>query len=257
MDDAAPVFHRAGPVALWRQLADHLATRIASGIDKPMARLPTEPELCATYGISRITVRQAIRHLVEHNLVTRHQGKGTFVASPVMKHDLLELKGIIPTIQEQGLPLTTKLLDLRLIEPDKAARERLHTDEPRLLLLRRLYLSHGVPFGMTEITLPAIAADLTWAQVEAHSCYEILGMLLGIPVARADVTIGAQAANRSLANHLDIPPGTPLLLFERVSLCAAQIPREYTRFWTRADRYRFTMTIDDTVRKGGYFTHIG
>jgi DNA-binding GntR family transcriptional regulator len=254
---AATKLHRDGPVALWRQLASDLAEGIAAGTYKPMERLPTEPELCAAYGVSRITVRQAVRHLTEQHLVMRQQGKGTFVVGPVMTHGLQELRGIVDAIHDQGIPLTTKLLDFGLVDPEPAARETLRVQNRKLVLLRRLYLTDGAPFGVTEIHLPAEAARVTRAQAETHSCYEILQTLLRIRIVRADISIRAQSASRQFADLLQTSPKTPLLLFERVSFCPDQVPREYTRFWVRAEAYRFTLSVSGAVRMGSGLRRLG
>lgn len=254
---AATKLHRDGPVALWRQLASDIAERIAAGSYKPMERLPTEPELCAAYGVSRITVRQAVSHLIEQRLVMRQQGKGTFVAGPVMTHGLQELRGIVDAIHDQGIPLTTKLLDFRLVDPEATAREMLRVPDRKLVLLRRLYLTDGAPFGVTEIYLPAEAARVTWAQAETHSCYDILQTLLKTRIARADVSIRAQSAGRQFADLLKASPNAPLLLFERVSFCPAQVPREYTRFWIRAEAYRFTLSVSGPLRMGSGLRQLG
>lgn len=254
---AATKLHRDGPVALWRQLASDLAERIAAGAYKPMERLPTEPELCAAYGVSRITVRQAVRHLTEQHLVMRQQGKGTFVAGPLMTHGLQELRGIVDAIHDQGIPLSTRLLDFRLVEPEAAVRAKLRVPDRKLVLLRRLYLTEGSPFGVTEIYLPAEAARLTRAQAEANPCYDILQTLLKIGIVRAEISIRAQSAGRQFAGLLKTSVKAPLLLFERVSFCAAQVPREYTRFRVRAEAYRFTLGVSGPVRMASGLRQLG
>jgi len=69
-------------IPLYQQLKNILKGQILSGVLKPGDRIPPETELCAKYGVSRITVRQAIHSLVEEGFLYRKQGKGTFVTSP-------------------------------------------------------------------------------------------------------------------------------------------------------------------------------
>ena len=68
-----------GPATLWRQVADDLSEEITTGGLPAGARLPTEVELGAIYGVSRITVRRAVKELVAAGLVVKVHGRGTFV----------------------------------------------------------------------------------------------------------------------------------------------------------------------------------
>ena len=70
---------RTSTKPLFAQVAQSLNTSIASGGFRPGQQIPTEPELAATYGVSRITVRRAIEELCQHGLLIKRQGKGTFV----------------------------------------------------------------------------------------------------------------------------------------------------------------------------------
>jgi GntR family transcriptional regulator len=79
MEDRSDRIDRDGPVSVWSQVAADLAADITSGALTAGARLPAEPELSEVYGVSRITVRRAIRDLVDRGLVTVSRGRGTYV----------------------------------------------------------------------------------------------------------------------------------------------------------------------------------
>jgi len=88
-----------------RQLAQQLRSAIAAGTYKTGDRIPAEPELALTHGVSRITARQAVMHLASAQLVVRRQGKGTFVAEPPVHHDLLDPHGIFNQLVAKGAPI--------------------------------------------------------------------------------------------------------------------------------------------------------
>jgi DNA-binding GntR family transcriptional regulator len=71
---------RDGPVSVWSQVAADLSADIDSGALAAGARLPAEPELAHVYGVSRITVRRAVRDLADRGMVTVSRGRGTYVA---------------------------------------------------------------------------------------------------------------------------------------------------------------------------------
>jgi len=109
-ENALTELRRDDSQPLWRQLAGRLRAGIAAGTLSPNARLPVEQELGRVYDISRITVRQAMQQLLNEGLVDRKQGKGTFVADHVVRHDLAELTGIIDQMRAQGLSPQTSLI---------------------------------------------------------------------------------------------------------------------------------------------------
>lgn len=78
-DDRKPV-DPSRPVYVWRQVADHIAQRIASGELQPGARLEGERELAETLGVAVGTVRRAVEDLRERGLVVTLPAKGTYVA---------------------------------------------------------------------------------------------------------------------------------------------------------------------------------
>src|SRR5690242_20077656 len=93
---------RSSPEPLHRQLAERLADSIRSRAFKPGERLPSESELAQRYGVSRITLRQAVGALVQQQLVVRKQGKGTFVTAPSVRHDLKRLHGLFGSLLSQA-----------------------------------------------------------------------------------------------------------------------------------------------------------
>lgn len=81
MEDRSQRITRDGPVSVWSQVAADLAADITAGELAAGARLPAEPDLASVYGVSRITVRRAVRDLADRGLVTVSRGRGTYVMS--------------------------------------------------------------------------------------------------------------------------------------------------------------------------------
>ena len=77
------------PFTLHHQLKREFYEKIANKEWLPGQLIPSEKELCEEYGVSRITVREALRELVQANYLVRKQGKGTFVAAPTVEFTLL------------------------------------------------------------------------------------------------------------------------------------------------------------------------
>lgn len=243
---AAPLaaLRRDSATSLYQQLADHLSREIASGRYKPHEKLPTESALSELYGVSRITVRQAMDHLVAQGLVKRKQGKGSFVTGPVVRNELRELKGFIEGMNTQGIEPEMRLIEFGLATPSSHAAERLGTGAARLLRMRRLFSLKGVPFAESEVHLPAeAAAKVSRDMAELLPSYVILDQYLNVKIARADLIIRARAAGREHAKLLKVSDRASLLAIERLSFSADGVPREHTFFWTRAENYEFSVSV--------------
>ena len=228
-------------------MADSLRKRIAQGSLARGGRLPSETELGSAYRVSRITVRKAVEALMAENLVVRTHGKGTFVAAPVLRHDISGLAGIIDSISSAGADLRTRLsaFGQRPAPPSVAA--VLGSGAAALLHMRRLYELDGACFGLADVWI-AGTMSVTAEQADQLPAYSILHTFLGVDVARADVAIRAQRARRDVLEQLRLPRSATLLCFERTSFCAAGHPREHTRFWVRPERYEFSVSVNGPLR---------
>ena len=234
---------RHSPVAMYRQLSAQLRRAILRGDYKVDDRLPTEPQLIDRYGVSRITARLALDALVREGLVVRQQGKGTFVRAPVVRHDLLDLRGIYDGLVAQGLEPTTRLLDFRQATPPARVAERLGTGTRKLLHWRRLYILRGKPFAVTMVYLNAGRARLTREQVDRNPTYSILEGLLRERIGRADVSIRYERGAPEFSRALGLARGAPLMVFDRVSYNAQGMPLEHSLYCARAEAYEFSLTV--------------
>src|ERR1041384_5940510 len=104
------LIHRGAPTPYYAQLAEILRDQIARGVVHPGDPLPAESELCATYGLSRTVVRQALDELVAEGLVQKEKGRGTFVSRPKLA-DLVvqELRGFADEMGDRGHDVGTRI----------------------------------------------------------------------------------------------------------------------------------------------------
>ncbi len=234
---------RASHVALYRQIAGRLESDIADRRYRATQQLESEHELMRRFGVSCITVRQAIDELVHKGLVVRKQGKGTFVAGPSIRHDLHDLRGFFDVFLSQGRRPETRLLSFAAENPpaEIAAALKLKPGV-RPMRFRRLYVLDGKPVGLAEAWLTPEASGVSWSEVEAHPTYAILQKLLGFRIARADMTIRARIAGKTLGKTLAIPASAAALLLVRTSFDTAGVPREVTYFTVSPDAYEFTLS---------------
>src|SRR5271169_3873092 len=105
------------------QIEDWLAGQIAAGALAPGDRLPTEQDLAAWFGVSRMTLRHALAELARRGLVTRTVGRhgGTFVAAPKLEQDFTRLAGFSEQLRRHGMVASARVLSASLRPAGPAA----------------------------------------------------------------------------------------------------------------------------------------
>lgn len=226
-------------VSLYKQLYTILRRGIGRGEWQPGDRMPSEAELIEAYGVSRITVRQAFDMLVQEGLVYRRRGSGTFVAIPTIQHGLNRIISFTEDMQRRGLHPETEVIAVGLRPALLQIAENLYVAPgAELAVLERLRLADHEPMSLeishlVHALCPGIL-DGDYAQTPLH---EALNDRYDIRLTRAQQSIHAIAADRSLAGRLRVPAGAPLFYIERTSYDQMGTPVEYLQLYHRGDRY--------------------
>lgn len=220
------------------RLSELLKSDIVDGRLAPGSQLPGEIELAETHGVSRTTVRRALDTLTQAGLVTRQQGRGTFVAEGHINQVLGDLFSFTEIIQQMGME--PGIADVRVaVDPFPPHEAREFLPGGHLWIVERVRTGNGKPFALMRSWLPdAVAWELTPETLqETQSLYEILSRK-GVRPARTNETILAEAATEEDAALLGIAPGAPLLTICRWASDASGRPIEFVRSSSPGDRYR-------------------
>lgn len=244
---------RSSPVPLYRQLAEHLEDEIRSGRLLPGARLQSEIELTRRYGVSRITLRQAVTELVRKQLLARQQGKGTFVTSPVVRHNLRRSHGLLGSLFSQARGASARLLRYELVVPpaDIAALLLLRSGECALRL-DRLYLIDGRPVALAQGWLDCQVGALSRTTARLMSTEDMMRQA-GVAVDSSEVTIRAEAAGAVVGRALGVSPRTSVLVLRRKALGADGTIKEAARIWFCSDAYEFVYSTETNSSSHGLF----
>ncbi|WP_232080715.1 GntR family transcriptional regulator [Variovorax sp. SRS16] len=226
---------RATAVSLYQQIADRLKAEIAGGAFATDGRLPAEREFMTRFGVSRVTVRQAMAQLLRDGQVVRKQGKGTFVAGQKLQHELHSMRGFYDSLLQQGVHPKTRLLAFSAVGRDAGAGKE-HGFE-----LRRLYTVDDEPIALVCAWLPPEAAAVSWQQASEHPIYGILEKLLKLKVARASVHIRVQPADADVGKALRLAKKSSVLVMARESFSADERSLERSTFFIRPERYEFVL----------------
>lgn len=231
------------PIPLYYQLVEQLREQLQMGELEPGAQLPSERELSEQFGISRMTVRQAIAYLVQQGLLVVKQGVGTFVAEPKLAYDALQLLGFTEEMIQYGETVASRTLEQVVLMPPKGAAKELQLGANELVVkIVRLRLSAGVPLLLEKIFVPtALCPGLENEDLAARSLYMLLEHQYGLYLKRAQQTVEATIANEYESDLLEVEPGTPLLLLEGVTYDQHDRPVEYCKAVYRGDRFKFEL----------------
>jgi GntR family transcriptional regulator len=237
-----PRIERASAVPIYYQIQRHFQHLIEEGRLRPGEPLPPESVLARRLGISKMTVRQAMRELEIAGLITRSRGRGTFVAFPRMRHELRRLTGFTEDVSARGMVPGARLLFFGEVPaPGEVAQPLgLRPGEP-VLRIRRLRLADGKPAALHDSYLRGVRVDRQ-ALEERGSLYALLEDQ-GVHLAEADETIEAVAATRHEARWLAVTVGAPLLLVSRTVYTPDGQPVEFVRALYRADFYRYSVRL--------------
>jgi GntR family transcriptional regulator len=240
-------------IPLYRRIEDDLLTQIAEGRLRQDEMIPPERELCEHYGVSRITVRRAVRELETRGYVRRRQGKGTFVSQSRIRREIGRLISFSEEMRAQGRIPGSKLLNLQHRPADKSIASLLQLQEgDPIWIVERLRLADEelISVSISYLHLPP---DVYLTPMELTKELSLWSLLenKGVQIAEGETTVRAVAANEDYARLLGVEEGDPLLLREGVNYSPSEQPAPVEAFQviSRADRYQYSLRlIRDRVR---------
>jgi GntR family transcriptional regulator len=236
-----PAIIRGPGLTVHGQIEDWLADEIASGRLRPGDRLPTEQDLAAWLGVSRMTLRHALGELAQRGLVTRTVGRtgGTFVAEPKLVQDLTVLAGFSEQLRRHGLVAGARVLAATEIPASPAAAAALEIEVGEAVYeVRRLRLAGGQPILIEHSLFPARHCPGLLESRLDGSLYELLEQNYGQRPHRAKESLEPVTAGVREAEALGVAEGAPLMLVERTAYARSGTPLEFAHDLFRGDRTR-------------------
>jgi GntR family transcriptional regulator len=224
---------RDAPTSLYAQIAAALREDMASARFEPSGRLPSEEELRARFGVSRVTVRLALADLERDGLIDRRKGKGTFTSGKQVRHALDTLRSFHESLKLQGFRAEIRLIRAGVVADDQASLG---------FRIERLHLADGKPIAVGVSRLPASLQDLDWGALAERPLYAVFQEALGVTLQKAEFAVGLGLAEPEVAELLEVPVGQPLLTLERSSFDVDGRCVDRSTFHIRPERYQFTLS---------------
>jgi GntR family transcriptional regulator len=233
------------PEPLWIQAVQVIRAEIDDGVLRPGARLAPERELCGRLGISRVTLRKALNHLVEEGLLSPSHGRGWYVAQAAERKEWPNsLESFSETAARMGLTAHSKVLRAESGPASIDEAEKLAV-APGIALfqLERVRFLGGVAMALDLTRIPlALVPGIEGVDFGTRSLYSTLAEA-GVAPVRADSTIEAMKADARVAEQLDVAPGDPLLVMRQLAMGAEREPLFSSTIQYAGDRYRLRTTF--------------
>ncbi len=203
----------------YSNIASELRKGIVEGTYGCGDKLPTIPELCAIYGVSKITVKRAMDELELQGLITRRRGSGTFVTAPPQGPQDVNnvslssrLVGFTAEREAQGQRVSSLVRKFEVEPPDPGVAQELGMEPDELCYhIERTLFADGIPLQEQTLYIPLrIAPTLLRRHVES-SIYRYLESDLGLRIASAHRRVIATHANAEVAERLQIDTSDSIL----------------------------------------------
>ncbi|GAA3995391.1 GntR family transcriptional regulator [Streptomyces marokkonensis] len=233
---------------LWYQVSQSLRASILGRSPRDPLRLPTEEQLAGHYGVSVLTMRQALKELEEEGLITRHRRRGTFIEPDARRGAPVRLLGSVDAIVAQQSGMKAELLghgtgpvpsELAEYFPDlveTATYHRLRCDEQT-----------GEPTNHARnYVRPEVAARIDVDDLARRPMTKVLRDVVGLDIGRITDTVEARLADPETARLLEVPLLSPILHYTGITYDTAGRVLDVAVIHYRGDRFSFTVTLDAT-----------
>ncbi|MEE3678227.1 GntR family transcriptional regulator [Bacillus safensis] len=236
---------KQSPIPMYHQIMENLKKQIEDGTLAPDTLIPSEREYAERFGISRMTVRQALSNLVNEGYLYRQKGKGTFVSRKKFEQPLQGLTSFSEDMRQRGLKASSQLVDFKKTAcPEHLLTALQLSTSDDVFELKRIRLANDEPMAIETSYIPErFAGDLTKEHLTG-SLYEYIETHTGHVIAHAKQELEANVASKEEAHLLSISAGDPVLSITRTTFFQQDVPFEYVVSVYRGDRYKLIHTME-------------
>ncbi len=231
------------PVTLprFKEIEQELRQRIIANQWPPGAKLPSEAELISEFGVSRITVRQALAGLHNGGLIEKVNGKGSFVTRPSDAPDLGPISGFYEAGRARGKVAYGKLVSARKIKAPAFVATALNLEpDEKVFCLSTLRFWDDVPIAYFMVMGPEpLMRRLAQEDLETNDAMSILEGRMGYRLKELASECTAVGAAGEIARRLDVPEGFPLLRVRSTPYDIEGRPLCCGELFFRGDRYSY------------------
>ena len=209
--------------------------------------IPSERQLSADLGVSRLTLRAALDDLAREGYLVRRRGSGTYVQQPKIAQELT-ITSFSDDMRRRGMTPASRTLSMNTIHAGARLGRFLNVSpSEQIVVVKRLRLADGETMAIETLHIPeALVPGLTPKGLTG-SFYELLRDRYGVTIAGGTQAIEPTVTNEEESEALGVPLHSPAFLFERTSRDEAGRTVEFVRSVYRGDRYRIVTELSPRV----------
>lgn len=233
-------------IPLYVQLVAELRAKMSAGDYLPGQKIPPESELCREFQVSRITIRRAVKTLVDERLLTTKQGKGTFVNAVKIGRRLPKLYSFSDDMRELGLEPSSRILEQALAEADPETATLLDLPGADRLVNRitRVRMANRIPILLERTFIPHhLCPGLLELSFDHQSLYHTLSERYRLELDRAEETYEVRLLTATEAKELGCKRSLPAFSIQRLAYGKDGGVVELTRSVGRGDLLRFSVQL--------------
>ena len=229
-------------IPAYLRIYEELRSRIRSGGWKIGDSVEPQRQLARRFKVSVMTVRQALTLLERDGLIQTHHGQGTFVSAPKVNWN--RLTSFTERMEGLGLRPSSRILDASTVKADLLQAEQMRVrPKEHLIRVERLRLADNKPVAI-ELVYVVFSEfpELLNHRLESTSLMKVLAEHYYVVITHTDETIEARAANKAVANLLQVKAKTPLIHLDQVLFTVRNKPVALSSGWYRPDIFSFRIS---------------
>ena len=227
--------------AIYIRIHDEIKHQIETGVFEVGQRLPSERVMAEQFGVSRMTLRQAVTSLVEEGILTRYVGSGTFVASDRVREKMRGTTSFTEIIQNLGKTPSSKVLSYQKMKANEVECDKLQLKKgAQIIRMERIRYADELPICYEVASIPyRLIEDFAKNDIANHF-YDTLANA-GKKIGRSEQIISAKIVNKEIANFLSIKQSSAILALTQISYFANsdETPFEYVLSQYVGERFEF------------------
>lgn len=224
---------------LYMQLHDLIRDDILNGTYRPGEKILTEEQLSEKYGVSRITVRNALETLARDNYLVRRRGAGTFISEQKFHRSISEDLSFTDMCKQLGVSPGSKTIKSVIEDANSLDQEILHLDKnASVVVIERIRYANALPISVESTRFTTDFTYLLDEDLNNQSLYKLLREKYHLDFFHADKVVELSFATYQLAKYLDIQKGDPLLKMESQMCWANKTPFARNLQFIRGDKFK-------------------
>lgn len=236
-----------GPIFLYEEIKAGIKELIIINNLKAGQKIPTESDLCESFNVSRITIRRAIKELVEEGVIEVVRGKGTFVKSPKKNLHLLNLKGFTEGLSNVGNHIEKEILSMRIVRDEPKISKVFLYEQIEILELVRIVKDKDGAFSVDYSYLPlSLYPEIETFLTNNVSTFKLIREKYKVKFSKVKKEIEYIQPSPDICEYLGITKTSPVILVKKTIYGYDHAPVHYSEYYLLGDRVKFYIEADYT-----------